>query len=276
MKKALFIFLLALLSVSGQAQITKIDHFNAHSTEAAALYEFFTSHLRLPVVYAYQSYGNFSSGGLWLGNVTLEFVNYTGNPYTARAVFKGIALEPVNATDSIVALLDKSGVAHAAPVPTKFKVDGADKTFWTNTNLNDLCSADVRVFVCDYEDRAFVNTPKAAANDSLRAIQGGPLGIRGLKTIVLGVTNLEKASSEWAKTPGIKRVPHNGFQFAEGPDIRLQQADRDGVLEIQVQVKSKKAARRFLGQHQWLYREGASVLIDPGKINGLRILLTGQ
>ena len=127
MKKILVALLVSMRLISN-AQITKIEHFNAHTTQASVLYDLFKSEFKLPVVYDYQIYGNFSSGGLWLGNVTLEFVDYTGNPYT-QAVFKGIALEPLKTTDSIVAMLDNKAVAHASPVPTKFKVNGEDKTF---------------------------------------------------------------------------------------------------------------------------------------------------
>jgi len=272
MKKTLFVVLLMMQLIAANAQITKIEHFNVHAQAAPALFAFFKSTFQLPVVYDYQSYGNFSSGGLWLGNTTLEFVDYTGNPYK-QAIFKGIALEPKHNTDSIIALLDKNKVNHSAPLATKFKVNDEDKTFWTNTVLNDLTSADVRVFVCDYADRAFVNTPKARANDSLAAIDGGPLGIIGLNTIVFGTQDLDKTIQNWAKIPGITNLGNNTFQFTEGSRVQFEKMDKNSIIEIVVNVKSKERAAQFLDKNQLLKKDGDTIMVDPEQIHGLRIIL---
>jgi hypothetical protein len=121
----------------------------------------------LPAVYDYQEFGNVSSGGLWLGNIMLEFVNYRGGN-SDKALFKGLALEPVQHTDTITQLLDDYGVVYNPPVPVRFTVDGVDKTYWTNIVLKDLTSSDIRVFICDYTDRSFLSLPKKTAGKYLQ------------------------------------------------------------------------------------------------------------
>jgi hypothetical protein len=272
MKKP-FIFLLSILiATATSAQIAKIEHFNAHHVQARALFDLFKSTFQLPLVYDYQHYGSFSSGGLWLGNITLEFVCPAINA-PATAIFKGVSLEPVQHTDSIIPELDNRQIAHSEPDIVKIKADGAEKVFWTVTGFTDLSGPDVRIFMCDYEDRSMVNGLKKAAADSLAIRQGGPLGIIGLKTIVSGVSNPEKAAETWSRMPGITTSGQGYFSFPSGPALNLQKAGKDGIMEIIVQIRSKATAMAFLAQHQLLRMENDTILIDPDKVYGLRIVL---
>jgi len=263
MRKMLFILCMASMIFSANAQILKVEHFNAHTTHAADLFEMFKTKFKLPVVYEYAAFGNYNSGGLWLGNTTLEFVNYEGlDP--AKAIFKGIALEPIQHTDTIIRMLDEYGIAHDPPAPEKFR---------TNIVLKDLTSEDMRVFVCDYTSRAFVNDPKKAARKILAEENGGPLGIIGLKKIVIETTDLEKTLHAWISIPGAQKTGSNHFRFFEGPEIVVEKAGKNAVREIMIQVRSVDEASKFLSANNMLVIENANILIDPKKLSGLRIIL---
>ena len=70
-----FISLCFILSFTiGQAQVTKIEHFFASSPKPEKLFQFFSKELELPVLWDYQSWGDFASGGVTLGNVAFELV----------------------------------------------------------------------------------------------------------------------------------------------------------------------------------------------------------
>jgi hypothetical protein len=249
-----------------------VEHFNAHTIHAPELFELFKTKFRLPVIYDYQEFGNFSSGGLWLGNITIEFVNYQGLN-AGPAIFKGISLEPIQHADSVLRMLDEFAIAHGTPSPARFRVDNVEKTYWTNIGLKDLSADDIRVFICDYTDRGFVNTPKKNARLLLDKEQGGPLGIMGLKMIIIGTKNVEKALHAWISIPGAKKTNNNHFSFFEGPEIVVEKADTEGIKEIQVQVKSVETASKFLTENHMLLIENDRTLIDPEKIYGLRIVL---
>ncbi len=272
MRKVLFIFYFISCSLFTGAQIAKVEHLNAHTIHATELFDLFKTTFRLPVVYDYQEFGNFSSGGLWLGNITLEFVNYRGLN-TETALFKGIALEPVQHADTILRMLDEFSIPHNTPVPARFKVDNVEKTYWTNIGLKDLSTENLRVFICDYTDRSFVNNPKKAARKIFAEEEGGPLGIIGLKKIIIGSSNFEKTVNAWVSIPGAKKTGENHFSFFDGPEIVVEKAEKDGIKEIQLQVRSMETAAKFLTENHMLSMQNNTTLIDPEKLYGLRIVL---
>jgi hypothetical protein len=272
MRKLLFTVYLAVHFFSVNAQVVKVEHFNAQTTHAPDLFELFRSTFKLPVVFDYQEFGNFSSGGIWLGNITLELANYRGIT-PVNAIFKGIALEPVQHTDTIVRMLDDYGIMHGNPAPARFMVDNVEKTYWTNIVLKDLTADNIRVFICDYTDRSFVNNPKRIAKSVLNEIDGGPLGIMGLKKIVISASNPLKTVNAWTSIPGAKKAGENHFSFFEGPEIVIEKAEKDAVKEITVQVRSVENATKFLTDNHMLAVENTNIMIDPEKLFGLRIIL---
>ena len=107
--KHYLLILLILSSLSGKAQINKIDHFFISSPQSKDLYTLFTTEFNLPVVWNYQTWGSFSSGGVSLGNVAFEFVQDGPDQIT---VYHGIALEPKQTAAEIVPILDSADISH--------------------------------------------------------------------------------------------------------------------------------------------------------------------
>ncbi len=118
-----------------------------------------------------------------------------------------------------------------------------------------------------------MNNPKKAARKIFAEEEGGPLGIIGLKKIIIGSSNFEKTVHAWISIPGAKKTGDNHFSFFDGPEIVVEKAEKDGIKEIQVQVRSMEAASKFLTENHMLSMQNNTTLIDPEKLYGLRIVL---
>lgn len=274
MNKLVILFSLVVFCLFANAQITRVQHFNAHCSDQGAkeLFSLFNKTFGLPVVYHYQSFGSFASGGLWLGNITFEFVGHSGQN-NAQAIFKGVSLEPLSHTDTIIQLLDARQIAHDPPEVATMDQDGRKVPFYTLTYLKGLTTDNRKIFVCDYADRVFINGFSLRADSALKAHNGGPLGIVGLKTILIGVTDIVKQSAIWASMPGIRKIDDHLFSFSDGPDIMLQNYDSDCVIGIIIKVKSKDNAATFLRQQHYFATQAGKLMIDPANLHGLRIIL---
>ena len=53
-----------------------VDHFFAFSSEPETLFKFFRDTLGLPQVWDFKNFGDFASGGVWMGNVEFEVVTW--------------------------------------------------------------------------------------------------------------------------------------------------------------------------------------------------------
>jgi hypothetical protein len=236
------------------------------------LFKLFNQTFGLPVVYDYQSFGSFSSGGLWLGNVTFEFVGAPENT-NLPGFFFGVALEAKGHTDVILPMLDERQVTHSVPEISYWNFKGKKEKFYTVTVLRGLSAKSRRVFVCDYEQRDFIKSFSTKADSIFKAGNGGPLGITGLKAIVIGVTDKAGQAALWANIPGVRKTGEYSFSFAGGPAIFLDQDSADGVKAIIIQVQSKEKAAAFLAEQKCLKKENDTILIDPEKLDGLRVVL---
>ncbi|MGZ3752393.1 MAG: hypothetical protein ACXVIY_11060 [Mucilaginibacter sp.] len=265
---------LILLGIFGcgmlHAQINKVQHFNAHCSDAGAkeLFMLFNQTFELPVVYDYQTFGNFSSGGLWLGNITFEVVGHKGGD-DKQAAFIGVSLEPTDHTDVITPLLDHAQIAHENPNVTQM----GGKPFYTVTYLKDFTTANRKIFVCDYADRPFIDGFAKKADSLFKVNSGGPLGITGLRTIVIGTADVTKQAALWEKIPAIKKVNDHLFSFSDGPNIELVRDSQECLKEIVVKVRSKKKAKDFLAQQQLLKKGDGRLMIAPDKLHGLAVIL---
>src|SRR5688572_21106978 len=116
--------------------VTKVEHFYLVSDDAERLYDFFRDEFQLSVVWAFNSYGDFASGGLTLGNVALEFVSEKGERGgIAGTEFKGIALEPAGDADAAVAELKRRGILHGKPEADTLIENGQARVGWVTVDL---------------------------------------------------------------------------------------------------------------------------------------------
>ena len=132
--------------------ITKVEHFFLVSNDTERLFRFFKNEFQLPLLWPFQSYGDFASGGLSLGNVVMEFLSVKGsNGAEAGAEFKGIAFEPVADSDGAVVELNNRSIPHSEPQPYKFTQDGQERVGWVTIKLEGLPPSNANIFICDYK-----------------------------------------------------------------------------------------------------------------------------
>ncbi|MEO5824323.1 MAG: VOC family protein [Gemmatimonadales bacterium] len=256
--------------------LTKVEHFYLVSDDSERLYNFFRDELQLSVVWPFNSYGDFASGGLTLGNVAMEFVTEKGDRTgAAGAEFKGIAFEPVGDADAAVAELKRRGLPHGEPDPHKFTWDGQERVGWVTIDLTGFPPAGAYIFICDYKQREEVAGRRSRASGEFAARGGGPLGVTSLKEIVIGVKSAEEASRQWGKLfnpPG--RLAGEVFAFGPGPKVRLVKAETEGIQSIIVGVQSAARARQFLTEKRMFGGEHEGHMwIAPAAVGGLRIAL---
>ena len=257
-----------------------VDHFFATSSEPEVLFKFFRDTLSLPQVWDFKNFGDFASGGVWMGNVEFEVV--TWKPPQGQKLpteFAGIAFEPVGYTDSLVEELDRRAIKHGKPEPTLMKdQEGRQYVGWINTGLDGpggIPPSNVSIFVYDSTSKE----KKAARNDrsdaALQKSQGGPLGVLAVKELSIGVVDLKAARVKWRML--LDRPDQESgdlYKFSQGPAVRLFAAPTDGFKSIVLQVRSLRKAKEFLAQRNLLKKSrDKTVAIDPVAIGGLLIIL---
>ncbi len=268
--KNVAVLLLLMFSWKSNAQVTKIEHFYASSPKADELFKLFSNDLALPIVWNYQTWGDFSSGGVTLGNVVFELVHFKG---ISQTKFEGIALEPKQHFPEFTKLLDDAGIPHESVDPQTWTNEKGQLVGWVNMNMPDVLPPASGLFICDYLDRDLIARGRQLPAEKLKAEGGGPLGVDSLVEIVVGTANLKKYSEFLGSMPGVSQK--NGlFSFEKGPSIRLVEAARDGTQKILIRVHSLEKAKAFLLSKGWLDdRAGEGIFLSPDLLMGLKLEL---
>jgi hypothetical protein len=255
---------------SSYSQVNKIEHFFASSPKAEKLFQFFSKELELPVVWNYQAWGDFASGGVTLGNVVFELVTFKGADTTT---FNGIALEPRHHLEEFEKELDKLGIAHDTIDNSNVSKDSTGTLRgWSTFTPKDLLPDQANVFVCDYKNRQRIIDNRKQASDKLKEMTGRGLGVVYLKEIVVNVNEFKKYDEQFAKLPGVKKMKSGLFSFSEGPDLRIRQDVKNWISKIVIRVNSLKNAKAFLESKKLLGNvKSDSVFILSSAIDGLLI-----
>ncbi len=269
--KFLFSMCFVLTFTSIHAQVNKIEHFFASSPKPEKLFDFFSRELGLPVLWSFQSFGDFASGGVTFGNVAFELVTFKGADSTS---FNGIALEPKKHMEEFQKELDKLGIDHDTIDNSNVSKDfNGTLRGWSTLTPKALLPDEANLFVCDYKSRQQVAENRKKGADKLKEVNGGELGIILLKEIVIGSTDPGNYERQLLKLPDLKK---NGelFTFIEGPALRLQKCAKNRISKIVINVKSLTSAKLFLESKKILGKVTPnSVFISPLAIDGLEIEL---
>lgn len=241
--KNIFLVSLVFISFSVHSQISKIEHFYTSSPHAEELYTLFTAKFNLPVVWDYQTWGSFSSGGVSLGNVVFEFVKFDSD---SNSVFNGIALEPVQSAIDILPILKSADISHGQVNPYYYTSKDGTKRGWSTMRLNQLLPDSFSLFICDYKNRETVENGRNKASNQLVNSNGGILGVEYLKEFIIGTEEFSNFKNELIKLPGIKKEKDNLFIFSQGPGIRLISSDNGMFFRILIKVKSTDNAKKQL------------------------------
>jgi hypothetical protein len=117
---------------------------------------------------------------------------------------------------------------------------------------------------------------RRAGAATLAERRGGLLGILSVQEIVIGVDDVDAALARWQPLLGDSADrASNPIHWAIGPALRFVPAARPAILEMVLRVRSLPEATRALEARGWAHREGASLFLAPGVVDGLRIRLVG-
>ncbi len=226
-----FCTVLFLLSCSNRenVRIKKVEHFYISSNNALNIFQILTEQFGLPVVWDYQNWGSFSSGGITLGNVVLELIE---SESAQTLTYYGIALEPSQSLKRTIPFLDSVNISHG-------RISKAAE--WSTMSLTNLLPDDINLFLCDYHDRDFILLDRKKAIDKLVVNNGGALGIQFLKEIVIGTEAPVEFENELAKIPGIVKKGTE-FHFSEGPNLKFIKSDTP-FFALLIKVMSMKEAK---------------------------------
>lgn len=284
--KYIFLLLFFFNTIKINAQINQIDHIYAVCPMPEKTFMYFRNELGFPVVWDSKVKGKYASSAVWLGNVSLEFVR---GDSTKNAQFEGIGLEPLQSSKDILPILDSKRVSHDSGQSFNFKVnDKGNPTEevigWTTISLVNILPSETDLFIIDYNNKKRFDLNRQIANDSLKNINGGPLGVMFLKEIIILSDSLSFCKEALDRIPGIKMSGNNLFSFNKGPSIRLinytngtSQSDDIGIIKIVIKVRSLIDARRYLDSKKILNKSSKnSVYIDSSAFNGLRVELVDK
>lgn len=270
MQKAVF-FPLIFCVLLAEAQITKVEHFFISSPQAEKYFKLFNEQLGLPVVWNYQVWTGFASGGVTLGNVAFEFVYYDGVKDTR---FDGIALEPKQSVQEFVKDLKRLNIPHDSISVNSTINQNGNLVGWDNLGLIGVLPSEANLFICDYKQRDRIADGRRKSMGELNKKGGGPLGVIALKEFVIHTTDIDTHKTMMAKLPGVISQTEHLFSFNEGPSIRLVASEKNGIERIVVRVKSLEQAKKHLQSINLLGTVHVnSVYMDKIAMEGLDIEL---
>src|SRR5688572_31125455 len=296
MCRAILSLMLGLLATSGDSAvgaqsptvtspIRQVDHIMIRTANPRELYTFFADTLQLPVAWPMTSpRAGVTTGGVGFGNVNVEAIEIPGQT-DARPRLVGFALEP-SGLEASLSELNRRGITFGERRPlVSTAPDGSMNVLWTNVTLRQFSDSDspanatVHIFLSEYNP-AYVNVEERHARLRRQLVEtgGGPLGVVGIKDLIIGATDLELARRLWQRlldpTPS---STSNTWQIGNGPAIRLVSDKETRVQTLVIRVASMERAQAFLRAKQLLVvdREGQPA-INPSKIGGLHIRLTAK
>jgi hypothetical protein len=227
-----------------------------------------------------------ATGGVGFGNVNVEAIRFPGQKaHASGALLLGFGFEPYPLAGSL-AELDRRGITYGEPRPLiATGSNGSKTTMWTNVTLRqfsdgEAADATTHVFLSEYSP-TYVNVEerRERLRRQLAASGGGPLGIVGVKEVIVGVADLAAARSLWQRLlDPASSSGGNAWPVGDGPAIRLVQAGRNTTQRLVVSVRSLPLARAFLRDNGLLGADSErETSIDPSRIHGLdiRIVETG-
>ena len=261
--------------------VLRIDHIMIRMEDPDKFYASATQTLRLPVAWPLATRVGVTSGAVGMGNTNIEAIQFPGQkPSPAKLV--GFGFEPSPLAECLDEL-DRRGITYGKPRPfVVTEPGGTVKTLFTNVTLRQFSDADrpvdatIHIFLSEYSP-TYVDVEKRRARlrRELQESSGGPLGITGVKEVIVGATDLDGATRLWKKLLGPNSPSAPGlWPVGDGPAIRVVRATENKVQGLIISVLSLPRAKAFLRERGLLGSVTRKrVTIDSSKIQGLNIQL---
>ena len=250
------------------------------------LYYLFANTLGFPEAWPPTDKKSYYGGGVYTGNTWLKWTTFNTKTYQMTdkpAKFRSISLEP-RGYEQCLKELEKRGIKMeydgAATIADK---SGREQEWARDSSFTGSPFKEVNLFVCKYTPVAFsalTTTPDAknleehyeAMGKRLDAVYGGPLGVRYVKEVEVGVTNLVRGMAGWQALLNPIKPAGEVWKVGNGPALRLTRGEESCIKSISVRIKSLRRAKKFLKMNGLLGEErGDTLSLRRDKVNGLDI-----
>lgn len=257
------------------ALVSQLDHVFVPVADPTPHVELFTRELGLPVAWPVTNKGGFTSAAVCVGNANIEWIAAEGtsnfSPFlepTEPLCVRGLAFEPGDG-DRMADELSARGFEHSGPVPH----DDAGGS-WTNVFLAGMAPRSAMIFLCEY--RGETREERRAVREEFARGDGGPLGVRRLAEVTLGVLDVPAALQAWSRLLSPAEPDrHGAFRLGTGPRIRIKESPIEGVAGMWLEVDSLEKAHDALRKLDMLGPMRASGMgLDYARTGGLDVWLT--
>jgi hypothetical protein len=253
------------------------------------LYYLFSNTLGFPEAWPPIDRKTYYGGGVYTGNTWLKWVTDNTKKYEMTdkpARFHSLSAEP-NGYERCLKELEKRGISvEYDGNATIVDSSGQEQEWARSSNLTGSPFKEINLFVCKYTPLAFsalTTTTEARDLDEhygimrgrLDLVEGGPIGVRYVNEVELGVKGVGKSMDDWRMLlDPIRPIGGDTWKIGAGPNLRLTPDKDYGVKSISVKVRSLRRAKKFLKLNGLLGEEGEDILsLRRGKVNDLDIRL---
>ncbi len=243
--------------------VTQIDHIVFMPEKPVEFFKFLSEELQLPVAWDYKNYGDFSCGGVSIGDVNIESYYNPNDSITTKSIITGIAFEPAISTEQLSQELSNKNIKH-------FVLPEYEE-MWTNIILSDMLPGS-QIFSCEYHfPKEAINYRRIEQKEKLEKVNGGSLGIEYVSEITIGVTDLEEYLYKWNKLLyPIESNKKNSFIFKNGLKIKLVNSDMNCIQSIRFKVKSIDKVISYLTNNEMIGESNKNfVSTNPDKFFGV-------
>jgi hypothetical protein len=255
--------------------VRKVDHVFVPVRDPEPLFSLFTETLALPVAWPVTDRGLYGSAAACAGNANIEFIagDPTVSPFfepTEPLTVRGIAFEPEDG-EAMLATLDERAIPHAGAGTF---VDDTGEPMFTNVFLDGMAANAALIFLCEYKGETA--GARRSVRDEFAAGDGGPIKVRGVAEITLGVSDVARSMDLWRRfLAPAEPDAHGAFHFGDGPVVRLKPSPIDGVAAVWLEVASLAGAHDALRERDLLGPMRASGIgLNYAKTGGLDVWLT--
>jgi catechol 2,3-dioxygenase-like lactoylglutathione lyase family enzyme len=262
--------------------IRQIDHIMIRAGDPRELYAFFVETLQLPIAWPMTSpRAGVMTGGVGVGNVNVEAIQFPAQT-DERPRLLGFAFEPSVLDDSVIELKRRGLTVGERRPLTATGPDGSKRTLWTNVTLQQFSDSDnpaegaIHIFLSEYSPTYVdVEQRRTRLRRELQESGGGPLGVKAVKEVIVGTTDLNAAVGLWGRLLEPRRPSAPGlWQVGDGPAIRVVRAGESKLQGLVISVVSLRQAKAFLRAKGLLGSvTEKDATIDPSKIQSLNIRL---
>jgi len=250
------------------------------------LYYLFANTLGFPEAWPPTDKKSYYGGGVYTGNTWLKWTSSNTKRYEMTdkpARFHILTVEP-NGYEHCLKELEKRGISvNFNGVQTIADSSGHEQEWVRSYSFMESPFKEIDLSLGKYTPLAFsalTTTPEARDLDEhysimkgrLDGADGGPLGVRYVKEVELGVNDVEGSRAAWQALLDPVKPVKGVWRMGKGPALRLTPDKENSFKSISIRVKSLFKAKKFLEANGLLGEVSENTLsLNRGRVNDLDI-----